>query len=574
MRRLLVLPVAVLLFGLGGPAGAIDAPHRFIPGYNENDCSPCHGAHTANFTPTQICLQCHSEVPTLVPATVVNTHASTITGSSKFDYWLECTACHNPHWQRQDQFWGTTYGKYIDDYIVETITVTDLTKSPPEPVTKFISSGLVRFMGPTDVNGTIVWDFVHDDPYTASVCRTCHTLTNHHRNEWLTTIPAPGGQDHNNGAQCTVCHMHGNGFAPLGGPHPQANTDCSNCHLNQSTGEPDIQTLHGNRCELCHVSGFVEETFTFLGPRGTWNQECTACHNPNISQTGNLQTPTKGHRCIACHGEQRGTSDRQGIHYRHADKANCVVCHGFVPDTGVAIGSGNRDNCMLCHGGRYAGADIQRLHKEMVPEGLSCIECHRDGRPPVDVVVGVPVGSSEHVCRICHDSRNPSEFSRNSERLHEKHIDKSMDCGFCHADANLQDDRFPMPPVDDARRSLVNRAGFSECVLCHEGGKRADITKVHEKHVANMWQWCFNCHEGDDLRPLGLMPPVTQPKEACSLCHDSKRFSDRFPYEIHKKHASKNKCYACHQGVPPLFDWPKDWLATSTSSSYWWMPRH
>ena len=33
---------------------------------------------------------------------------------------------------------------------------------------------------------------------------TCHTLTNHHRNDGA----APGGQSHYDGEKCVLCHTH------------------------------------------------------------------------------------------------------------------------------------------------------------------------------------------------------------------------------------------------------------------------------------------------------------------------------------------------------------------------------
>ena len=132
--------------------------------------------------------------------------------------------------------------------------------------------------------------------------------------------------------------------------------------------------------------------------------------------------------------------------------------------------------------------------------------------------------------------------------------------GACHMDANLQDDREPMPSIDDPRRQMVDRYGYNECALCHKSGKGASPIKVHNKHVGKQWQWCYNCHEGDDGRPLGSVPPVTQPKQSCSLCHGEKTYKDAFPFDIHRKHADVAKCYACHQAQPPLFDWPSSWM--------------
>lgn len=341
--------------------------------------------------------------------------------------------------------------------------------------------------------------------------------------------------------------------------HPQAVTDCSNCHQDQSTGVAELTEIHGFNCQWCHTD--FNFSRTLLGPLGTWNRECSHCHEPNVIETGNLPTPTKGHRCTVCHGQQMPTANARDFHEEHAESANCVVCHGFVPDVGTAIGSGNRNACDVCHDSGVQNTGLRRIHREMTDEGVSCLECHGGTRPPIDVVAGPPVGNATVVCDICHSGANPGAFATRGPQLHEKHQDEGLDCGACHADAELQDDRNPMPPVDDGRRAQVNRTGFNECAHCHQGGASASIETIHEEHVGEQAQWCSNCHLGTDPRPFGQAPPVTRPRESCQLCHGSSRtYTDDFPFEIHEEHAEEGqKCYSCHQGTPPLFDWPDRW---------------
>ncbi len=387
------------------------------------------------------------------------------------------------------------------------------------------------------------------------ICEVCHTETKYHRGD------PSGDHDHFPGVNCSNCHKHSDYFQPTGiTDHPQTVTDCSNCHLNRTTQEPDLLGVHEFDCQKCHPE--LDFSRTILGELGTFQGDCFECHNPNIVETGNMETPTKGHRCVVCHGEQESTTNIMDIHEEHTEKANCVVCHGFIPDVGTEIGSGNREICHLCHRTSEDSASIRELHQEMVPEGLSCLECHGGERPPIDVFPGPVVGNSTVVCEICHRDESPSKF-KNGSGLHQEHVGEKLDCGYCHADAILQDDREPMPALDDERRALVNRSGFNECRFCHEGGEDAGRREVHKKHVAKEWQWCYNCHEGDDQRPIGLAPPVTQPSEACGMCHDDERYRETFPFDIHEKHADKNKCYACHQTMPQFFDWPEVWLSSS-----------
>jgi hypothetical protein len=84
-------------------------------------------------------------------------------------------------------------------------------------------------------------------PYADNICDTCHTQTNHHQGDGT----APGGQDHNNGVDCTGCHTHLDGFQTFLTPPPPHNliTDCTACHI----AAPDYVTPVANsECMACH----------------------------------------------------------------------------------------------------------------------------------------------------------------------------------------------------------------------------------------------------------------------------------------------------------------------------------
>ncbi len=529
--------------GLAGPP--VQGPHSAVPGFAPGDCMVCHNLYPTveemQVNSTAVCLACHSDGWTVVSATPEHVHSSAVTGSTSYEYGVECTACHGPHgWAAEvENIRATDNIKYVRANVDEVITVVDNTVDPPATVIKDIDHNVVftARSGPESFADG-------DGNYTADICNTCHTLTRHHQNDG----DAPGGQSHEDGETCTNCHLHGDGFPGFGGPHPQADTDCSNCHLG-TDGEPDLTGIHGNDCERCHTTGFSS---TLLGPVGTWNRQCGDCHNPQVAETGNQDEYTRGHRCIACHGRQLGTSSSERIHKEHAKSANCVVCHGFIPDAGVRIGSGDRNVCRLCHAGGKNGS-IRSIHKRHTKDGVSCLECHNGQRPAVDVVHGPPVGNATVVCVLCHGDK-----SGGNQKIHEKHTEDKIDCGSCHADAVLQDDRAPMPPIDDARRSMLDR-GNNPCRLCH-GYESSSSTRVHKEHVADQWQWCYNCHRPDDGRPAGDQPPITSPAASCALCHNDETYRDNLPFDIHKRHAGENKCYACHQTRPDLTEWPNTWL--------------
>lgn len=340
--------------------------------------------------------------------------------------------------------------------------------------------------------------------------------------------------------------------------HPQAVTDCGNCHDDPWYGYPELHWVHQFNCNWCHPD--YEFTRTILGPVGTWNRQCSHCHNPAVAETRNLPEPTKGHRCVVCHGQQMPTTDPQEFHRSHAERVNCAVCHGFVPDVGTAIGSGNRAVCTVCHDSTVQGTGLRDFHRRMSAHGVSCLECHGGVRPPVDVLPGSPVGNAAVVCDLCHQGADPLVFRTRGPELHRRHTSQRLDCGSCHLDANLQDDHWPMAALDDPRRGMLPRAGYGECAHCHAGGASGSIRQVHDRHVGSGRAWCFTCHPGGDQRPIGQAPPVQRPDQSCQLCHGSGRaYGDDFPFRVHMDHAAGQKCYSCHQGSPPVFDWPEGW---------------
>ena len=515
-----------------GSGYPLTGPHAL---FGDPNCGSCHDHASfpgTSFNPGGLasifCATCHD------PATVASLHSHTVTGSTRFDYSLECTVCHDQHGWGLTNIEGGENIRYLKGHISAAIDVVDHTAG----------DALVQKVIDNDVVFMDVGDFDDGDAvYTEDICNTCHTLTSHHQNDGV----APGGQSHHDGEDCTSCHMHADGFAGFDGPHPQATTDCSNCHLGQDGGS-DLVSIHGDQCNRCHVTSIPG---TFLGPVGTWDQSCDACHNPETSQTGSMEIHTNGHRCVVCHGQQMDTTASQSIHWNHAEDANCVVCHGFIPDMGTVIGSGNRDLCGLCH--VSASGSIRGIHQTHTQGGLSCLECHGDERPPVDTVFGPPVGGASIICEICHS------YEYDTPRgIHNEHVRKLLDCGSCHMDATLQDDRVPMLPVDDVRRDMVNRSEWQECFLCHsnESGSTASVHRRHNRQ----WQWCYNCHEGDDVRPSGGSGPVMEPAESCQICHSGYSYSDEFPFDVHERHAGALKCYSCHQAEPEFFDWPAVWL--------------
>ena len=256
-------------------AWCIGPPHDSSNGIWCNSCHIPHGRDRfARFVPVpygadqeEMCKQCHN--PTGQAGSMSDVANHVVNGGATV---IDCGSCHDSHGAQTsfDQHSGVAADNLS---LVRTDTGRYVSEALEPAIFQIVPDNFA---------------FASDNPPYNGICQSCHTQTNHHQNDGT----APGGQSHFDGADCTLCHTHASGFAPVAGPHPQAQTAiCAECHVDPDTGEQDIRDVHNNQCQLCHTDG----TFgTVLGPSGSWNRECTACHDhASISVQ---------HDCLDCHG--------------------------------------------------------------------------------------------------------------------------------------------------------------------------------------------------------------------------------------------------------------------------------
>ncbi len=175
------------------------------------DCGKCH--NTSNFQDSvrYQCQRCHADS---------NDTSDPLNGTLKAQYPLnppygfgtaknmkmhsgnlnlKCVTCHNPHQQEQDLKYGTTYGKYIKEYVCFDNTAAGGSNFQE----------LIKFTAPTGSGS-----FADGAPYNANVCEMCHTQTNHHRRDGTAPGDLNGGTyvGHYDGSDCIACHVHSEGF--------------------------------------------------------------------------------------------------------------------------------------------------------------------------------------------------------------------------------------------------------------------------------------------------------------------------------------------------------------------------
>jgi hypothetical protein len=338
-------------------------------------CDYCH-VTASDYTspiPDSKCEQCHTPNGVLKLAnpaafgSAPNVLAhSDQNGSGKYTYTNTCVGCHNP-------MYGGPNLKLVRDDLSE--------------------SGGGMHVSFTTYSGA--GSFADGPPYDENICETCHTMTNHHQNDGT----APGGQDHNNGMNCTICHRHDNAFLPSASPAPPHDTPeflthCDYCHV---TASDYTSPIPDSKCEQCHtpngvlkvanpaVFGTAPDVLTHSDINGsgkyTYTNACVDCHNPmfgstniklvrtsissSVIQGSNIVftavsgqgsfadgPPFKENVCETCHtltnhhrydGSAPADSNQSG-YIGHNDGAKCTFCHShdnaFIPGSGA---------CGSCH---------------------------------------------------------------------------------------------------------------------------------------------------------------------------------------------------------------------------------
>ncbi len=376
---------------LNDPAGGASILYDGTPASLEPFCLGCHdGTHTSPFSDG-------------VPAPDLSAWDGHLHGPGD----LTCLDCHTSgHGSDNLKLVGTT------------ITAPDNT------------SHTVVFTALSGPNSFADGDAVYD-----GICEVCHTQTAYHRGD-------PGGNHaHNAATDCTQCHGHEDGFAPVGG-------DCLSCHNrpqpagvgyrrqiveNSGDGGGDFvltshhvddgsgsQVVTASDCTVCHDQsqhqGFGDGVSVLLndpaggasvlynGTTPTLQPFCTGCHlaAPGQPFSDGRSTPVPvgdwassthdGHGivCADCHQNGHGSDwphlladrfdDNDNNQYNEADYALCWNCH----DANQIVYQNN------------AFADLHKKHVE--GERAPCLICHSPhgptdaGEPMVTFQYGIDRG--------------------------------------------------------------------------------------------------------------------------------------------------------------------------------------
>lgn len=523
------LIIAIMLSLTAIKGDALDYPHF---GGNYIGCNACHfvygtqpsllppwTAHTPqDIDDTQhntLCWSCHNDIE----APYVRTHSSLQTDNGYGDWTIECKTCHNPHYQKQADTYGsagylysgtstnvtattlaktgagwttnqyqelvvipnTAQNKY--KYKIVSNTADTLTIGSPVDLSK-VSAGntfaivygklidstittpnsgsrTVKFFKNTGTNSFADGDGTYD-----GVCEVCHTQTIYHRND------ASGNHTHNAG-KCTICHQHSEGFKGSG---------CDVCHgyppkINTATGGPD---------------GLVNNP-------GVTGSATAGAHDKHVN--------TKIYPCEYCHYNSSGSGPA------HNDGAPQDITIGFSL-FGRAYTGGIYDGQTTAH---YDSSEINTTVIDPGSGSNTCsnIYCHGEllnGTKWGNGVNTTPAWDAAGVdCGDCHLATNANPPTLGS---HEKHTgdtapDLNLSCTLCHSGyANKHaDSQVNVAFASDGRVSGGSYSGtaamfdsYGQCsnIYCHSNVQNNTGTGGPTSYANPVWGsgalTCASCH--------------------------------------------------------------------------------
>ncbi|RJR19578.1 MAG: CxxxxCH/CxxCH domain-containing protein [Nitrospiraceae bacterium] len=545
--KIIIRSIIVLLFSISGSvAFAGDYPHfegssvfcescHFVSGTEPSLMPPWTVHEATNIDDTQhntLCLSCHNDVD----APYVKTHSSLQTDNGYGDWTIECRVCHNPHYQKQFDTYGSA--SYLYSGVSTGVTTTTLTKTGagwtvnayqgllvvPNITQKRYkykilsnTSDTLTLGGPVNlaraavgstfaivygglVNSAIVTpnsgsktvklfrstgtnSFADGNATYDGVCEVCHTQTTYHRNS------AAGDHTHNAGTACTDCHVHTKGFKVA----------CDVCHgyppvVNTATGGPD---------------GLANNP-------GATGSSTAGAHNVHVN--------TKGYTCTMCHYNSAGSGAT------HNNSLTITLGYSLFGGT--------------YQGGSYDGqAGVSYNATTTTPatnvtntgtKTCSNLYCHSTGQSTTDGSSATPAyaspiwdNPSSGACGTCHKVTEASGLTSGS---HAAHLGTTgvNGCGDCHTGAANDASSYNSSNHVNASINVSNTYtaggapgnGYGTCstASCHDDGTgNTAVTPTWGTSVTD----CTECHAEIPATGSHQKHVVTTSynKAVCGNCH-------------------------------------------------------
>ncbi len=423
----------------------------------DNQCGDCHSWATGmvdiprNEEQETRCKTCHNPTGQASEPHLTAVANHIVNGGTTV---IDCGSCHNPHMP-----------VVCTDSHPGGQTALNLNLIRPD-TTRYVTGAL------TPAIFQVEPDHFSFDAYPFNgICQTCHTLTDHHRNDGTDPL-------HHQDEDCTTCHKHEDGFMHGGGGN------CSDCHgytgshIIHTTGDPRGPAVP-LECNACHDS----DNFFLFGPTGagvtlTETDVCDNCHSPNGTFDG-VDDPVIGAKnnwsdgiyngadlrtgkekwCATCHDEEPGNS--------HADGTG-IAANNIVGDSG-AFTYGTGWGYYLSGHGLGSGSTYPASGGVSGGAALNCLECHDSTLNHIDDVSRT---------FSCADGCDPPEYQL-SYRLKQVAGEDPMQIPLPEGGPNSADQ-------------------FRLCYRCHDTGPylestnlqtnlRTDGVNRHQSHLNMRW---------------------------------------------------------------------------------------
>lgn len=231
------------------------------------------------------------------------------------------------------------------------------------------------------------------DKLSSDSCGSCHQ---EYYAAWQSGAHSKSRTDHvmQEASNCVACHKG----ALSGDMSIESTNPLTTSTINPVPG----QTMEGNACTQCHVTGYNPAT-------GRWREDgvaCEACHSPVPENHPDQDIPVNKttELCRNCHTEARFGWDEWKVSVHFQNNIVCTTCHDSHSTSFKLSNLSDIDAsalCQNCH--KDVATDSQ--HSVHSTAGVTCINCHLGAKTGPDVFHQVPDHSFQpklETCNGCH----------------------------------------------------------------------------------------------------------------------------------------------------------------------------
>jgi len=297
---------------------------------------------------------------------------------------------------------------------------------------------------------------------------------------------------------------------------PYAEAKCQSCHKSEKPNAKDINSDGPGLCYTCHkqYSGKFAHSPTSLGA-------CLLCHNAHESNNKSLLTAKQPDLCYLCHEEMEKKMTNDKLSKHSPAENNCTACHDpHVSDISVMLLKTKiKTLCMDCHIKQEVTlpVDISSVaykHKPIETE-TSCLQCHD---PHATVFESHLLGEPMDLCLQCHNEKvtaydgteltNIKKLLQDNKNHHGPINERN--CSGCHSPHGsnyyrILLDQYPK----DFYTDTFNQDDYKLCFTCHES------TLLRDKTTTTL----TNFRDGKtNLHYLHVNRPVKG--RTCRACHE------------------------------------------------------